>query len=310
MRIDRGPFDEMMSADPLFSEVIMVATRQRAHDLREAGYSLEETDSEDGRGLLVTFHSASGGAGTSTLAANFARKVADLSDRRVLLIDGDLSAGVLHHLVGERRATSLGRWGDEDGGDTDGPPEDMLPLGRNLDLLPVPASTELADGISPERVAATLETLRARYEYLVVDTPSRIDARVREMIVPADRLFLLVRNELVGVRSAQHRLDELWRAGLERERVRLVLNAADPKGAPEEHVAMALDAEIGVRIAADPRAVFEAQADQKLLVEASPRARAAVDIMSAARSFLVPHERVLPEKEASAGFSLWSLFGR
>lgn len=141
--------------------------------------------------LLVT--SALAGDGKSTTAANFALSVAR-AGHEVLLVDADLRRGVMHEVFGGSRApglTELLQQRAETGVfrrvDTDG-------CGR-LDYLAAgtraPNPTQL---LGSQRMRALLDSLRERYELIVVDTaPVNLVGDTGALAAYADGVVLVAR---------------------------------------------------------------------------------------------------------------------
>jgi len=118
----------------------------------------------------VMFTSAQVGTGTSTVAREFAWTVAERSEFRTLLIDGDLRNPSQHKAFGTERTPGL--TDHVLGG------EPLSSCLRNIDggrLTLLPAGREAVAPpriFSDERVKGLIEELKDEYEYVVFDIPS------------------------------------------------------------------------------------------------------------------------------------------
>jgi capsular exopolysaccharide synthesis family protein len=148
-----------------------------------------------GRAQVVAITSAREGEGKSSTVIGLGRSLVR-SGRRVLIIDGDLRrAGLTHQvdMVGERGLTEVLR----DGSDLSlaivpgsGDMPDVLPAGEGDSSPPT-----LLDSLAFEEL---LETVRRRYETIVIDTPP--SRQIADGIVIAskcDAVILVVRLGLV-----------------------------------------------------------------------------------------------------------------
>src|SRR6185437_12269907 len=78
-------------------------------------------------------------------------------------------------------------------------------------------------------VAGLLSKLRARYDYIVVDTPSQLSENVLEVFDAADHHLLVTTPEIPALKNARLTLDMLDLLDYRRATRSLVLNRADPK---------------------------------------------------------------------------------
>ncbi|MEM6312890.1 MAG: polysaccharide biosynthesis tyrosine autokinase [Planctomycetota bacterium] len=163
-----------------------------------------------GQMILVT--SPLSGDGKTTSACNLAAAVAD-SGKRTLLLDADC------------RRPSVARYlrVGSDHGLTNvlGVEEPELPLDKaiqntsvdNLDVLPCgPVPDRPAEMLNSDRFAEMMETLRQRYDVIIVDSPPVLpvtDARV--LSDKADATILVLRAGSSTRRSARHAVDSLLR---------------------------------------------------------------------------------------------------
>jgi protein-tyrosine kinase len=179
---------------------------------------------ENGRALRVVLVTSPGkGDGKSVSAANLALTMAQQFQQRVLLLDADLRRPQLHRLLGLGDGPGLADvlMG---GADLDAA---LMPVpGRNLWVLPAGAPPgHPAELLGSSGMRRVLDTLRGRFDRIVVDTPPVAPlADVRILSPLADGIVLIVRAGVTLRPAIESAL-----SGFDRERVLgVVLNAADP----------------------------------------------------------------------------------
>jgi capsular exopolysaccharide synthesis family protein len=181
--------------------------------------------SENGTPLRVVLVTSPGkGDGKSVSAANLALTMAQQVPARVLLLDADLRRPKSHRLLGlDDRQPGLA---------------DVLMGGEDLEsaLMPIPGRNlwVLTAGVPPGQPAELLssgamrrviDTLRTRFDRIVVDTPPIAPlADVRILSPMADGIVLVVRAGVTPRPAIERAL-----AGFDRQRVLgIVLNDAEP----------------------------------------------------------------------------------
>ena len=181
--------------------------------MRPAGVNTHPAESTSTTVLVVA--SGKGGTGTSVTAALLALAVAG-EGRQVLLVDGTENYGALHLMLGvtPRHPLAALRGGEVD-------VEDLLtPVDESLSLFPGGADDALA--ASPlthtERTLLfrRVHELHERFDLVVIDAGSRMEAVVTACAGGVTRLLLVVTDEQIAM-AASHALlksVELHRPGL------------------------------------------------------------------------------------------------
>lgn len=153
-----------------------------------------------GSGEVVTVRGATGGVGTSSLAAGLAVVGARLG-RRVLLVDADPDAGGIDLLLGAERvpgwrwprlAQARGQLGDLSG---------HLPCVDGVDVLA--ADREAARAPAPYELSAVLRSGIRSHDLVVVDLPRTDTPAGAEALRFAQRALLLVPADVRGVAAAR-----------------------------------------------------------------------------------------------------------
>jgi pilus assembly protein CpaE len=179
-------------------------------------------------GRVVTFYSAKGGVGRTTLAVNTAvvLSASDLTVGEVALCDADLQFG--------NAAAHLGLVPDHDLSDLTRGLEGLQTLATHfashaqthLHVLASPRDPIDADRITPEEMSRVVIALRRRFEVVVVDAPSMLDLLSLALLDLSDLIFLVTEPVAPSVVSTRRCLDLLERQGIGAGRIELVLNRA------------------------------------------------------------------------------------
>lgn len=214
---------ESAEARPL-SPLFVAATHPSSSAAEQ--YRLLRTRLEGGRDrgrraqlLLVT--SPSAGDGKTTTSANLALTMAQDYNHSVVLVEADMRRPTLAGLCGispERGlvdvlvgAASL---------------EDVLvqPPGQNLFVLPAGQATgRSAELLGSSMMARVIDTLRTRFDRIVVDSPPVTLADTHVLARISDGILIVVRAGITSRPALEHALE-----GVERERIAgLVLNDVD-----------------------------------------------------------------------------------
>jgi pilus assembly protein CpaE len=186
-------------------------------------------------GRVVTITGVRGGVGASTIAVNLAWHLGKRTNRHTVLVDGDLYRGSCALLLNAKSGPGL-RTALET-------PQriDELFIERSAqpvtDRLHVLSGEEnLTDQINyvPGAAARLIDTLRRRYNFVVVDAPFSGLGLHRDLLMLGHQRILVLEPTLVGVRDAL-RLLALPNGPLQVHRGLLVLNRLNRAGMLTRH---------------------------------------------------------------------------
>ncbi|HSK18058.1 MAG TPA: AAA family ATPase [Longimicrobiales bacterium] len=210
---------------PLTQESLSGALERMERKLGAAGGVVHEP------GKLLAFFSAKGGSGSSTVAANLAIHLHQLTDKRVLLLDLDLELGEIalflgvqprfnfvdlvhnfHRLDAELLASYIER--HESG----------------VHLLSAPFHPEKVEAVSGDQIRQILKFLKHNYDYVVVDTPRSFSPAATAAFEQSDAIYIVTAVDLPSLRNIKRSLPLLERiTGAQlKDRVRLVVNRYHP----------------------------------------------------------------------------------
>jgi pilus assembly protein CpaE len=173
------------------------------------------------RGRVVAVFSNKGGCGTSFVASNLAVSLGVPT----VLMDLNLQSGNLgffFHLEPKFSITDLiqhqTRMDDELLASL------LTPYSPRLSLLPAPADVDAAVDVTSANVLETLELLRRRYEYVVLDLAHTFDEITLAALDQADDILLVFTLDIMTVRNSLRVLATLERLGYPSEKIHAVVN--------------------------------------------------------------------------------------
>ena len=112
--------------------------------------------------------------------------------------------------------------------------EALVAHSRGLNVLLAPHRPEDGEKISAEHLDAMLTLLRARYDYVVVDTCPSYDERILTVLERADQILTPTGPELSSIKNVTAFLRVAQRLGWQDEKVVVVLMRAD--SVPASHI--------------------------------------------------------------------------
>lgn len=178
-------------------------------------------------GSLMALVSAKGGAGASFLAVNLAHIMAAGSQLSTSLVDLDLQFGSLAQYLDLRPQSGLMRAMEmADSLDAVAADACMAKHESALALLaPMEDEIVLSRDISPDRFARLLDLLKNNYDRVIVDLPRQIDELSAAVYEHADRVLLVMQQELACLRDAARLRTLLTRElGVSSDRILTVVN--------------------------------------------------------------------------------------
>jgi pilus assembly protein CpaE len=177
-------------------------------------------------GELLTFLGAKGGCGVTTLATHLGAFLAKSCGRKTVLIDLHPANGDSALYLGFTRhpyhfyelAESTERL------DNDLLQSFLLHHSSGLDLLPAPELNEPAHHVGPEAISRTIDFVRLRYEFVLIDCPPGLSVQNAEIMRRSSEVYLVTVAEVPALRNLTRYLEYLSRVEFSPERIRVVLN--------------------------------------------------------------------------------------
>ena len=189
---------------------------------RTAEFALEHAaDEPRKRGKAIAVFSSKGGCGCSLIATNLAM----LQPTPTVLVDLNLQSGDLELLLGLRPKFSLADVVENRERLDDSLLASYLTQhSKNVSLLAAPIKAESAEDIEPRHIYEIMESLRHRFDSVIIDTPHSFDAVTISALDHADQILVVLTLEIHAIRSTRRALEIFDRLGYPRKKIRLVVN--------------------------------------------------------------------------------------
>jgi pilus assembly protein CpaE len=222
-----------ISAEELYHairHVYRLQTTQRRYVSSAPAEVAQGGESASGQGQIVAVFSPKGGVGTSVVSANLAVALRQLTNKKVVLVDGNLifgDLGVIMNLVSNKTIADLSNR--------------MAELDRELindvlathtsqvKVLLAPPNPQTGELVTSDHLRAILELLRKEFDYVVVDTQSSFQDRALAVLDLADRIVTLMTLEMPCIKNIKLFLEVAELLEYPAEKILLVLNKADSR---------------------------------------------------------------------------------
>jgi pilus assembly protein CpaE len=180
-------------------------------------------------GQVISVFSPKGGSGTSSIAANLAVALRQITHKKVALVDGNLVLGdldVILNLVSTKNIVDLAERIDDL--DYDLLNDVLATHPSQIKVLLAPANPQAGELVTTDHVRRILELMVTEFDYVVVATPSSFHKdKALVMLDLADRIVLLMTLELTCIKNIKIFLELTELLEYPREKMLLVLNKSD-----------------------------------------------------------------------------------
>jgi pilus assembly protein CpaE len=225
--------------------------------VRRSAIRVPAAKKPDGR--LFVFFGAKGGSGVTMLASNFAISAARESDKKALLIDLDVPFG--------DAALGLGLNASYSTADAlknftrlDANFLSRLIVKHESGLAVLTAPGKVTDvQVTPEAVNRLLAVARQEFDFVVVDSGSRLDLTATALFEPDSIVYLVTQVGLSELRNSNRIISEFFAADF--PKLEIVLNRFMPLslGVDEEHITKALTRRAQWKVPEDAAAMRKVQ---------------------------------------------------
>ncbi|MDP1808225.1 MAG: response regulator [Actinomycetota bacterium] len=188
---------------------------------------------------VIVVGSGKGGVGTSFVAANLAKLMADADpDLDVALVDLNCRANDLAVIVNVEPGKTL---------------KDFVPVIADLDpalirsvaqnvakklaLFAAPPEAELAGLFTAEQLRLLIDGLRSCYDFVVIDSGAYADRAGASLHEAADLIMIILTPEILAVRGGKRFIDCLERFGISKNSMMAVINRWGPLSLSPERIA-------------------------------------------------------------------------
>lgn len=191
------------------------------------GEALQDVDAH--RGKIYSVTALKGGVGRTSIAVNLAIALVRATDKRVCVVDFDLQKGDVAIMLNMHAVKTMVDLCES------GPPwtsEDCLgycvPHESGIEALLAPSRPEQAESVTAEHVAEILPLLQEEFDYILVDTASKISDLELTIFDLSYRIFNVVNLELPAIKNGKALLELLHVLRYPKERIALILNQGFP----------------------------------------------------------------------------------
>jgi pilus assembly protein CpaE len=247
--------------------------RQAVH---EALYG-NTSDNED-RGEIIAVCGAKGGTGCTSIAINLAAELCHI--HRVVAVDLNFSMGDVASFLDLKPTKSIS--------------DLLLELDRldervlagsvsvhksKLHVLAQPNELDEQEDVRGDNVLRLLQSCAESYQYCMVDCGTALNEATLTTMTVADTLLLVVNPDVPSVKNAWRRLQLFDRIGVERTRVRLVVNRYEKRA---QLTLSDIESNLGLGVAAsienDWKTLSQAVNEGRLVRDVNKKSVAARDI--------------------------------
>jgi pilus assembly protein CpaE len=175
-------------------------------------------------GQVLTFLSAKGGTGATTLAIHLAAHLAQT--KKTLLVDlhPDLGDAAIFLALPRHQYHFYDLAENTHRLDAEFLQGFVVRHPSGLEVLPAPDGVETARRAGSEALQRVMELLRVQYEFVVVDCSPALNEETMAVIDLADYLYLVATPEIPSLRNVARHLEFFGRYDYPRDKIRVIIN--------------------------------------------------------------------------------------
>jgi pilus assembly protein CpaE len=229
-------------------------TRESAiFSIEKAVHAARRSEEASAGGRVVTVFSPKGGSGKSVVATNLAVAASALAKKRTLLVDLDLQFGDAAIMLGVSPNSTVR---ELIGTPTELDAEKLSVYterhSSGVSVLPAPMNPEEAELVREEAIRSLLTVARSAYDLVVVDTAPFFYGPMLATLDQTDQLLLLCNPDVPTLKNVRLTLKTLELLSFGEDRLRMVLNRANPAVMDRGDVEAALDRKVDYVLPLDP----------------------------------------------------------
>ena len=191
---------------------------------RVGGRRKEKKETE--RAQVIAFIGAKGGCGVTTIVTQLGTLLASSHGRKTLLLDlhPDFGDAALYLGLTKYRYNFFELAENTDRLDAELLQSFVLHHSSGLHLIPAPHGTEPVRDVIPGALSHTLDFVRSRYEFVLLDLPTGLNDENLDLLRHCDQINVVTVAEVSALRNVVRQIEYLTRKRIVAERIRVVLN--------------------------------------------------------------------------------------
>ncbi len=292
--LNKAGADEVLPypiSDAELVERITKLTQQKQASQQSSNSAVEHS------GKIIAVAQACGGIGSTTVAVNLADQLLNakgfmnkVAEHRVALVDFDFQFGTVGSFLDVKEQDSMLQLA------LDGSTPDqvflkqaMVTLPSGLSVLTAPSKFAPIDALKNHQVASILDTLRAEFDFVVLDMPRALVTWISPILERADTLYLVTSTSVPAIRQSRRLIDFFSEDHLALPIRMLVNHESRPILAAQHHKEAAKVLERGFEhwLPHDPKAAQAAVDRGKPVSFANPRSKLARAFKKLAKDTLI-----------------------
>ena len=238
---------------------------------------------------LIAVVRSTGGCGATSVITHLAAALHGSSEGSpdVCVLDLDLQSGDVASYVGARSKFTFSDLFEAGGRlDSEFLRSAMTTSRQGFSIVAAPDAVTPLETVNAEHVLRMLSIARREYDYAIVDLPADWSSWTLSVALAASEVLLITDLSIGSLRQAKKRLELLWSVGLEKSRIKVVVNRVERrlfKTIGIDEVREALGCEVIATLADEGNALRAAQDEGLLISEVNRRSKFAADIEELAR---------------------------
>jgi pilus assembly protein CpaE len=187
---------------------------------------------ETNRAQVLAFIASKGGCGVTTLVTQLGVLLAQAQSKRTLIIDlhRDFGDAALYLGLTKYRYHAYELVENTERLDGELLQSFVLHHSSGVDLIPAPQGAEPARPMLAGALVQTLDFLRLRYEFILVDLPPGVHEEHLELIRCCDQVNIITLAEVSALRNVVRQTDYFTKKEIPADRLRVILNRFQSRG--------------------------------------------------------------------------------
>jgi pilus assembly protein CpaE len=244
----------------------LISTIRRAYEISRAraismpiqvgsGSSGQSNSPQEGK--IITFYSAKGGVGCTTLATNLALAL-HTEETKVCVVDCNLQFGdvaVFFNIKPQHSVIEL--FESAEALDPEFIASVALSHASGVRIFLAPSSPEQADVVNAAQVKKTLEVLKTLFSYVIVDTASALTEIALSIFDVSDKIVVITTPDIPAIKDARIFFDLIDALSYPPDRVMFALNRVDKRGGiTAQNIQDSIKHEVTAQIPLEERVLF------------------------------------------------------